>query len=443
MIAFRWIGTAMSVGVALGAAGAASAQPTGSPWATLAGCYTPVGAEGVTLGRDGASAVTFCVIPVARDRGVLARYSGDKLIEADTVIIDVEQRKAAEDGCEVSTRTSFAADYTRLYVRAARNCTNGAVSQSSGLLGLSPGGDLLDVREITRGSKSAAIVQRFTPAETRPELAGFFERLTRSDREARVLASARLTGADLIEAAAMIDSTAVAAWLAERGQGFMLNANTLTALSKASVPANVIDMMVALSNPKEFVVDRPSATVALRPRPNLQPNGTVSAMQGWGNQWGVWDPMMMGPWGMGIGRGRLGFMNQLGVFGTPWGNGFGYGWGWDPWFNPWFGNNLGNGVIVVGNGNVTPQRAGGRIDGDGYSGSGATPSGRAVRRGGDSGGYPASSTSGGSGSGVSWGSAQGSSAGGGSSTSAGVSSGGYSSGGGGGSSGSAKGRPPL
>jgi hypothetical protein len=438
MIAIRKTGSAMVLGVALALAHAASAQSTGSPWATLAGCYTPVGAEGVTLGRDGSSVMTYCVIPVDRERGILARYAGEKLVEADTVIVDAEQRKPGDDGCEVSTHTSFAADYTRLYVRATRSCKTGAESRSSGLLGLSPGGDLLDVREISRAGKSAAIVQRYTPADTRPDLAPFFERLTRTDREARALAAARLTGADIIEAAAMVDSTAVSAWLAERGQGFMLNAKALTSFAKASVPANVIDMIIALSNPKEFVVDRPSATVALRPRPAAQPNGTNSAMQGWGNQWGVWDPMMMGPWGMGIGRGRLGFMNQLGAFGTPWGNGFGYGWGWDTWFNPWFGNNLGNGVIVVGNGNVTPQRAGGRVDGDGYSGSGASPSGRAVRRGGDAGGYPASSTSyGGSSSGVSGGSTRGGSSGG-----AGVSSGGYSSGGGS-SSGSAKGRPPL
>jgi hypothetical protein len=445
----RLLGLAIPATLTLTAATAVSAQSVSTPWATLAGCWSPVGAEGITLGRDGATTMMLCVIPINRESGVLARYAGDKVIEADTIVIGQERTRRLDDDCEVTASARFAGDQSRLYVRGRRVCTSGVASQTSGLLGLAPGGDLLDVREVTQGSKSAAVVQRYAATASRPELVSTFDRLSRAEREARVLSGAQLTGGDIIEAAASVDSTAVVAWLAERGQGFLLNAKTLKAFAQAQLPANVIDMMVALSNPKTFTVDRPSATVALRPREATDRNGRVLANQLYANRFGGWDPLMgQMPWGFA--GGRFGWMNSLGGFGPGWGNGLGwgngFGFGWDPffnpWFNPWFGN---GGVVVVGNGNVEPQRVGGRIGSDGYSGSGAMSTERAVRRGGGDVGYQPSSQSWGSGSaqGTSGGSSAGSSSGLGGGGSSGVSSGGYSSGGSGSGGGSAKGRPPL
>ncbi|MEO7966386.1 MAG: hypothetical protein ABIT38_20985, partial [Gemmatimonadaceae bacterium] len=45
-------------------------------------------------------------------------------------------------------------------------------------------------------------------------------------------------------------------WLAERGQGFDLDARQLVSLQKAGVATEVIDVMVALSYPEQFALDR-------------------------------------------------------------------------------------------------------------------------------------------------------------------------------------------
>ena len=47
-----------------------------------------------------------------------------------------------------------------------------------------------------------------------------------------------------------MDPVVVQTWLAQRGQGFGIDAKRLKALADAKVPANIIDVMVALSYPQ-------------------------------------------------------------------------------------------------------------------------------------------------------------------------------------------------
>ena len=68
---------------------------------------------------------------------------------------------------------------------------------------------------------------------------------------------------DVIEASGKLPAEAVQAALSEVHHGFDMNKKTLVALDEGGVDESVIDLMVALTYPKRFVVER--AAAAARP----------------------------------------------------------------------------------------------------------------------------------------------------------------------------------
>ena len=86
--------------------------------------------------------------------------------------------------------------------------------------------------------------------------------LDRAITAARLASTAELNVNDVIEAGAAVDPAVVEAMLVETQASFALDRRTLLQLDDSGVPAEVIDLMVALSFPDEFVVERPPARTA-------------------------------------------------------------------------------------------------------------------------------------------------------------------------------------
>ncbi len=72
-----------------------------------------------------------------------------------------------------------------------------------------------------------------------------------------MLVSRGWTTEDVVEASAVLPPEGVQAAINEGPTAFRLNARSLTHLAEGGVAENVIDLMVALTYPERFVVDRP------------------------------------------------------------------------------------------------------------------------------------------------------------------------------------------
>ncbi len=86
---------------------------------------------------------------------------------------------------------------------------------------------------------------------------------------------------DVIEASAKLPADAVQAAITEDRGPYELNKKNLVAMNKASVPETVIDLMIALTYPQRFVVQRAGGS-------SYAPSG-ISTGGGW------FDPFMMSP----------------------------------------------------------------------------------------------------------------------------------------------------
>ncbi len=183
----------------------------------------------------------------------------------------------------------------------------------------------------------------------------------------RAAAGADVTTEDVLEVAKAVQPVVTEAWLTDRGQQFDLTGKELVRLADGGLPPRVLDMMVAISNPRTFTLRRPGDGVAagepafaedVQRQPNRSTGcGFVQSqcygMMGLGWLYGVdryygwgWDPY-------GFRNSRLGF------------GGAGWGWGNGGFWGPGYYNG-GGPIVVIGNPGSTAPR-GRAVYGQGYT----------------------------------------------------------------------------
>jgi uncharacterized membrane protein YgcG len=164
----------------------------------------------------------------------------------------------------------------------------------------------------------------------------------------------------IIEASGKMPAEAIQAALTEAHHGFDLNKKTLVALDKGGVDDSVIDLMVALTYPKRFVVQRAGGSLT-------SPSGVITG--------GGWFDPFMAPMLMGtmadcyspMGYGYRSYYSMCGWY--PYSYSFmsyGYGYPYYPYYG-WV--NVGGLPPGTGSGGGTiePQAQGRVVNGRGYT----------------------------------------------------------------------------
>jgi hypothetical protein len=255
---------------------------------------------------------------------------------AQTLIADGASHPIADGECTGTQRVEWSKDGLRLYSNAELTCKGDpGTRRVSGYALLGPNATWTDVQSIDLGGRDSYRVRRYRRVETTPN-----ERAQ----------GARLSIDDVKEATGKVTSQAIEAAMVETNASFPLTSRRLLELSDAKVSPNVIDLMVALSYPKRFVVERARADRAQTQITN-DPFGL-----GWAFGQPVWSD-------------DFGFYSPLyGPYSSYYYSPFSYGYlNYSPYFN-------GAGYFTVidgdgGGGGRGPQPSGlGRVvDGQGYT----------------------------------------------------------------------------
>lgn len=245
-------------------------------WLPFLGCWVEVEAvEGPMT----------CIVP--EDQGVAVLTVAEaQVADRRALLADGQERNASVAGCTGGEAVEFSPDGHRLYTRSALDC-GGQERQTRGLMAMVASDRWIEARALAVEDGGVAWVKRYRPAPaTRTEAAGLSERLDAAASPqalemARTAASARITTDDIIEAHARTHPEAVKAWIAENGEPLRLDADGLVQLADAGVPAEVIDVAVAVSFPDRFDVARAPGDDARY--------GYAGYGYGYGT-WGGWSP---------------------------------------------------------------------------------------------------------------------------------------------------------
>ena len=236
----------------------AAAQGTDSRWEAWAGCWelwtdaVREGATGTARLADGPNATQpradmprVCVAPAS---GGGARFEttirGQAALD-QTIVPDGAERPIQDADCRGTQRAEWSRDGLRLLTHAEVTCRSDTDPRRvSGLAMLAANGDWLDIQAVEIGGRETVRVRRYQRAAGQP----------RAPRA--LLAASILTVDDVKEASGKLPARAIEAALVESGAGFDLTARTVIELDDAGVADSVIDLMVALSYPERFVVER-------------------------------------------------------------------------------------------------------------------------------------------------------------------------------------------
>lgn len=241
---------------------------TGGRSLAWVGCWEPV-TEAVADTDASVPAERVCVMPgESIDEIRILTLEGDDVVLTTPVYADGGRRNVTRGGCSGWETGRWSADGRRILTHSELDCEGGLPRVSSGILAMLPGDEWLDIQVIESGREEATRVARYRPAPVPDAVASQLRPLMDERRlaiqTARTDAAFSLTLDDVTEAAQATNAKAVSALLVERGEGFDVDADELVALRQAGVPAEVTDLVVALSFPNRFTIEGGGAS--LRPQ---------------------------------------------------------------------------------------------------------------------------------------------------------------------------------
>jgi hypothetical protein len=352
-------------------------------WLAWHGCWREVT-------DDGAGGQMLCVLPGddATEARIVTFAEGVSGVFT-TLRVDGIARAVEDGGCTGTEVASWSQDGRRVFLRSELDC-QGLRRVSTGILAMVAENEWIDVQAATMGQQHATRQLRYravgigeAPEQVRP-LLPVGRDLARES--ARLHTSAPLQIEDVIEASALVAPPVLQGLLAARRHGFSMDARSLVQLETAGVPRDVIDVVVALSYPKHFVVQQPAAS-----------SDGVARTQRDYNEVECYDPMFR-VYRYGRDCDRLGLSSRR--YGSRYGydSPYGYGYGYSPWgYSPYgWRYNTPTVIVIRPDDGEAPRQPGELVKGRGYTGgsSSSSPGAQPRSRPQESGGSSAASTAG-------------------------------------------------
>jgi hypothetical protein len=342
-----------------------SAQaPVAPGWSAFAGCWAPIAADGQMIT---ASDPRVCVVPASGNAADLLTVTNGQVSERSRIDADGQRHDVSKQGCNGWESAEFAADGRRLFLRSEQDCTGGMKRVTSGVFAIATNGDWINAVSVGADSANSLRVARYSPAAlttTLPaEITEALQPREVADRTSRIAAQSYVSTNAVIEAGKFLSAPVTQAWLAELDQDFSLDDKTLVRLADAGVQPEVIDVMVAVSNPKVFAVRTTGSGIATGASDSLGMRNVSSrescmtpVMDPWA--WYAYDPCDP--------------FHRYSYYGSRYGYGYGYGYDrygygmYDPYGYRYGG--YGRPVYIVVRGSADDPEAGhGRMTRNGYT----------------------------------------------------------------------------
>lgn len=316
-----------------------------------------------------------CVLPSLTVPGSvdITLFATDSLLSRIAIPRPGTTRERTLDECRGTETSQWLASESRLMLRANLTCARGTPRTETALMTITPAGEWMHLQHMDAGTNSATSVARFRFDAEGTDRDGRMLGDIVSTPTLRLAAGGRVSGEEVLDVAKHVPVRLTEAWLTEMHQPFDLDGKQLIRLADAGMPERVVDLMVALSNPRAFAVGGRSASgefVSAQARADYTPQSIVSTRGSSACRFAddfCYGALGYGAWGMGWAYGRgidpWGFPYPR--YGYGFGNMYGYGFG-----SPYYGNYYGNNPVII----VT-NPGGGGSGGNGYSG---TTRGRAV-----------------------------------------------------------------
>jgi hypothetical protein len=221
--------------------------------------------------------VRVCVTPTSAPDTVRQQtIVNDETIFEELIAADAVERPISEEKCRGTRSAEWSSNGRQIFTRGVLTCDGQPDRRVSGLMMLVPGPTWVDVQLVDVSGHRSVRVRRYGLSRDQVRAGG----LAAVPDAAPALVD-RLAIEEVIEASRKVEPEVVQAAMVEVGTKFPLNRDRILDLDKADVPGSVVDVMVALSFPEKFLIERQSS------------GGYGSGGGGWIDPWAVASPFAM------------------------------------------------------------------------------------------------------------------------------------------------------
>ena len=178
-------------------------------------------------------------------------YLEDAVLSEKKIAADGLRQPLTEDECTGWYQYSWSETGKRLLFKSESTCQDNLPRMASGMWIINGDGEWLDIQSLYSGEEKAVMMRRYQHADSDP---------VTSDRVngvfARISAGAEFSNSEIIELCKKVEPEVLEAAIIEMHKPFLINSKQLVILANSGVPSNIVDLMVALSFPDKFKVER-------------------------------------------------------------------------------------------------------------------------------------------------------------------------------------------
>jgi hypothetical protein len=258
------LGLLLVAGGQLQAAGQFNSQPDkaiDSRWLPWIGSWRLVSNTVNTTDRDLEGEYVLNISPGKRETAVtLKAFQDETVLFEDTIVADGSSQSLKDKECSGWRKYSWSDTGKRLLFESESSCPGELPRKISGISLIDDHGEWLDIQLLQDQNERIITVRQYSPIDEAKDLTGLGIRAT---RRAHLAPGANFSINEIIELSNKVASEVLEAAIMELHKPFKINSKTLVHLADAGgVPTPVIDLMVALSFPEKFHVERDTIYLA-------------------------------------------------------------------------------------------------------------------------------------------------------------------------------------
>jgi hypothetical protein len=318
----RWLGFGITLAIALSLTGlicaadgtASSTDNADTRWLPWIGSWRLISD---TVNENDRSAKEDYLLDISLGddgKSIVMKSSQDEatLLE-EKIVVDGSRQPLKNNGCTGWYKYSWSDTGKRLLFESESGCPGGQPRFISGISIITDNRYWLDIQHLRSGEERAISVRKYeaitndlsTPEKTGPRAIGM----------ARFPAASSLSIDEIVELSHKVAPEVIEVALVEIHKPFKINSDTLVRLADAGVPPQVVDLMVALSFPDKFTVERHAIT-PVRQYDSERPGTAIGPPYVWlpFGYWSIYGPFSDWYWSSSI----------YSLYGY-------WGWGWDVW----------------------------------------------------------------------------------------------------------------
>lgn len=190
-------------------------------------------------------------------------FHDEKVLSRETIITDGMRHPLTNDKCTGWYTYSWSETGKRLLLKSESNCQGELQRLISGMSIIDDTGEWVDIQLLQNGKGKAVTIRRYRNVDNASVGPGGINEATPAF--ARSSAGSNFSISEIIELSAKVEPEVLEAALLELRKPFPINSKQLEHLADSKIPSEIIDLMVALSFPDDFTVERMTISPVQRP----------------------------------------------------------------------------------------------------------------------------------------------------------------------------------